>query len=279
MTLARLPAERDAEVADRLAALTARLGDPPAALSARRAAWRAHRTRTRLLTLVAAAETAGQRTATLQAEADLVPAAVDRLGCELLLLAGRIDDAAAALVASDPLGWSRSEHPGPVVWSVLLVAAIAPAVPDAQTQLCQQFAAVDTADHWYGLTTSEPDDGDGEAAAPAVAGRRGRGRRPAHRCGRRRQASRPTSGSPSWRSPTPRPWPLPRTKRPPPHMSQPYAAAIPGTWPFATSSTKRQPRLRCCLHPAAPAMTFGVNPGNRAKLERRLAASAMSAEG
>jgi hypothetical protein len=166
MTLAGLPAERDAEVADRLGELTVRLGDPPAALDARRAAWRAHRTRTRLLALVAAAEAAGQRTATLQAEADLVPAAADRLGCELLLLAGRIDAAAVALVASDPLGWSRPEHAGPVVWPVLLVAAIVPAVPDAQTQLGRQFAAVDTAGHRYGLTTSEPDDGDGEAAAP-----------------------------------------------------------------------------------------------------------------
>jgi hypothetical protein len=167
MTLVGLPAERKAEVADRLGEPTARLGDQPAALDARRAAWRADRTRTRLLALVAAAEAAGQRTATLQAEADLVPAAADRLGCALLLLlAGRIDDAVVALVALDPLGWSLPEHPGPVVWPVLLVAAIVPAVPDAQTHLGRQFAAVDTAGHRYGWTTRDPDDGDGAAAAP-----------------------------------------------------------------------------------------------------------------
>ena len=164
MALAGLPAERGAEVADRLAELTARLGDSPAALDARRAAWRAHRTRTRLLALVTAADAAGQRTRTLQAEADLVPAAADRLGCELLLLAGRTDSAAAALVVSDPLGWSRPDHPGPVVWPVLLAAAVVPAVPDARTQLGRQFAAIDTAGHWYGLTTSDLDDGEGEAA-------------------------------------------------------------------------------------------------------------------
>jgi uncharacterized protein (TIGR03083 family) len=141
MTLTGLPAERSAEVADWLGELTARLGDAQAALDARRTAWRAHRTRSRLLALVAAAEAVGQRAVTLSAEADLVPADRDRLGCELLLLAGRIDTA-AALAVSDPLGWSGPEHPGPVVWPVLLAAAVAPVVPaDEEGRRRQQIAA------------------------------------------------------------------------------------------------------------------------------------------
>lgn len=164
MTAAGLPEERRAEIADRLGELAARLGDPPAALDARRTAWRAYRTRRRLLALVAAADAAGQRTGTLEAEADSVPPDADRLGCELLLLAGRIDNAIAALVAADPLGWSRADHPGPVVWPVLLAAAVAPSVPAAQTHLGRQFAAVDTADHWYGY----PNGGMGDDAVEAL---------------------------------------------------------------------------------------------------------------
>jgi hypothetical protein len=166
MTLTGLPAERSAEVADWLGELTARLGDAQAALDARRTAWRAHRTRSRLLALVAAAEAVGQRAVTLSAEADLVPADPDRLGCELLLLAGRIDTAAAALAVSDPLGWSGPDHPGSVVWPVLLAAAVAPVVPAAQTQLGRQFAAIDTADRWYGYSGLEFDDGDDDADRP-----------------------------------------------------------------------------------------------------------------
>lgn len=164
-----LSAERSAEVADRLGELSARLGDPQAALDAHRTAWRAQRTRSRLLAVVAAAEAAGQRAGTLEVEADLVPADPDRLDCELLLLAGRIDTAAAALAASDPLGWSRPEHPGPVVWPVLLAAAVAPVVPAAQTQLGRQFAAIDTADRWYGYSSLDLDDGDDEVDRPPAA--------------------------------------------------------------------------------------------------------------
>ncbi|GAA2606894.1 hypothetical protein GCM10010399_42290 [Dactylosporangium fulvum] len=65
-TITGLPAERSAEVADRLGELTARLGDPQAALDARRTAWRTHRTRSRLLALVVAADAAGQRAGTLK---------------------------------------------------------------------------------------------------------------------------------------------------------------------------------------------------------------------
>lgn len=62
------PAERSAEVADRLGDLTARLGDRAAALDARRTAWRTHRTRSRLLALIVAADAAGQRTGAVEAE-------------------------------------------------------------------------------------------------------------------------------------------------------------------------------------------------------------------
>jgi len=169
MTVTGLPAEHSAEVADRLGELTARLGDPRAALDARRTAWRTHRTRSRLLALVVAADAAGQRAGTLAAEADLVPADPDRVGCELLLLADRIDTAATALVASDPLGWSSPEHPGPVVWPFLLAAAVAPAVPATQTQLGRQFAAIDTADRWHGYPSFDLDDGDDDADRPSAA--------------------------------------------------------------------------------------------------------------
>jgi hypothetical protein len=170
MTSTGWPAERSAEVADRLGTLSTRLGDPRAALDAHRTAWRTRPNRDRLLTLVAAADAAGQRARVLAAEADLVAATPDRLGCELLLLADRTDTAATALAASDPLGWSDPDHPGPVVWPYLLVAAVAPAVPAADTQLGQQFAAVDTAGRWYGNTAVDlPDDGSGE---PPVASAR-----------------------------------------------------------------------------------------------------------
>ncbi len=168
MTITCLPAERSAEVADRLGELTARLGDPQTALDARRTAWRAHRTRSRLLALVVAADAAGQRLGTLEAEADLVPADPDRLGCELLLLADRIDAAATALTASDPLGWSSPEHPGPIVWPFLLAAAVAPVVPATETQLGLQFAAIDTADRWHGYSSLDRHDGDGDADRPSA---------------------------------------------------------------------------------------------------------------
>src|SRR5262249_36768604 len=84
---------------------------------------------------------------------------LDRLGCELLLLADRTDTAATALAVSDPLGWSDPDHPGPVVWPYLLVAAVAPAVPAADTRIGQPFTAIDTAGRWHGATAVDlPDD-------------------------------------------------------------------------------------------------------------------------
>jgi hypothetical protein len=143
------PTERAADAADRLAALTSRLGDPAGALEARHTAWRSHPTRPRLLALVAAAQTAGDLASTLNGEADLAGPGPDRLTCELLLLAGRVDAAAERLAAADPLGWSQPTHPGPVVWPYLLAAAT-PTLPHAATQVGRLFAAIDTADRWYG---------------------------------------------------------------------------------------------------------------------------------
>ena len=150
MDLDGLTAEHRAEFADRLAALTHSLGDPATGLEARRTAWRTHPTRQRLLALAGAAEAAGQLPGALHVEADQVAAEPHRLNCELLLLSGRTNAAATALTASDPLGWSQPEHPGPVVWPYLLAATTAPAPLDAQTHLGRQFTAIDTADHWHG---------------------------------------------------------------------------------------------------------------------------------
>lgn len=143
------PAERAAEAADRLATLSQRLDDSAGALDATRTAWRTHPTRPRLLALVAAAQTTDALDATLSAETDRGGAAPDRLTCELLLVAGRVDAATDRLAESDPLGWSRPTHPGPVVWPYLLVASTSVAL-DKTTHLGRLFAAIDTADRWYG---------------------------------------------------------------------------------------------------------------------------------
>ncbi|MBN1174715.1 MAG: hypothetical protein JXA67_21320 [Micromonosporaceae bacterium] len=159
LSVTGFPAERAADAADRLAMLNQRLGDPAGALDATHTAWRAHPTRPRLMALVAAAQTAGALDATLSTEADRAGTEPDRLTCELLLLAGRIDAAADRLAGSDPLGWSQPTHPGPVVWPHLL-AATAPAAPDKTTHLGRLFAAIDTADRWYGGYSDDFDPAD-----------------------------------------------------------------------------------------------------------------------
>ncbi|MBT8223908.1 MAG: hypothetical protein HKP61_01065 [Dactylosporangium sp.] len=114
-----------------------------------RQAYPPHPTRPRLLALVTAAQTADALAATLSAEADRAGTEPDRLTCELLLLDGRVDATADRLGASDPLGWSRPTHPGPVVWPYPLVASASVAL-DKTTHLGRLFAAIDTADRWYG---------------------------------------------------------------------------------------------------------------------------------
>jgi hypothetical protein len=132
-----------ATAADRLAEVTTRLADLAGAVEARRQAWQTEPTRRRLLALVTTAQAAGTRDETLDAEARAATG-TDRLSCELLLLAGHLDRAVAALAGSDPRGWSSPTHPGPVVLPSLWVAATATAPPPADgSHWGQAFAAID----------------------------------------------------------------------------------------------------------------------------------------
>ncbi len=135
-----------AEAADRLADLNLRLEDVSGALAARRRAWSCGPTRVRLLALASAGRAAGVQSEVLVDEADALLAAgrpvTDRLGCELLLLAGRLDDAVSALRSSNPLGWSRATHPGPVVLPFLWAAALG-AAPAEASHVGRMFADID----------------------------------------------------------------------------------------------------------------------------------------
>ena len=138
-----------AEAADRLADLEADLGDPGAAVQARRRAWTSGPTRRRLLAMAATSREAGVLPETLAAEADALTGSgsagggTGRLRCELLLLAGRVDEVSAVLSAADPLGWHHADHPGPVVLPVLWAAALGAApAPDAG-HLGALFANID----------------------------------------------------------------------------------------------------------------------------------------
>lgn len=145
LALADVPAERAAGIADRLAVITLRQGDPAASLDASLQAWRAAPTRRRLLTMTTAADAAGELAGTLAAAASDLTNVPGRLAAELLLLAGRADEAAGLLAESEPLGWSRPGHPGAIVLPYLLVAAARQPVPAMTTHLGRQFAAIDTA--------------------------------------------------------------------------------------------------------------------------------------
>jgi hypothetical protein len=144
LALPGLPGERAADMADRLATVTLRLGHTRGSLAARRQAWRAAPSRQRLLAMVTAAQAAGALAAIMAAEADDPPDAPDRLIAELLLLAGRPDEAADLLVKAPPLGWSRAGHPGAVVLPFLMVAATGRPVPPDTTVMGRQFVAIDT---------------------------------------------------------------------------------------------------------------------------------------
>ena len=136
-----------AMAADRLADLLAHAGDTLAAVAARRRAWALRPDRTRLLALAATSRDAGVLLETLAAEADELAragrAAPDRLGCELLLLAGRLDEAVAALAGSPPLGWHRADHPGQVVLPFLWAAAMGTAPPAGSGHLGRLYAEID----------------------------------------------------------------------------------------------------------------------------------------
>ena len=137
-----------AEAADRLADLEADLGHPGAAVQARRRAWTSGPTRRRLLAMAATSQEAGVLPETLAAEADALTVTgsaggTGRLRCELLLLAGRVDEVSAALTAADPLGWHHAGHPGPVVLPVLWAAALGAAPAADAGHLGRMFADID----------------------------------------------------------------------------------------------------------------------------------------
>lgn len=136
-----------AEAADRLAHLLSLEGATHAAVGARRHAWTTHPTRARLLALAGTGQDAGVVLETLAAEADMLdtagPAGVVRLDCELLLLAGRINEAVAALAGSEPLGWHRADHPGPVVLPFLWAAVLGAAPAADAGHLGRLYADID----------------------------------------------------------------------------------------------------------------------------------------
>ena len=131
--------EARAAIAERLARLAAWTGDDGAALDARRERWRAAPSTWRLIALIDIATALDRAHEVLATEADwaLAPerpgaeprnVANDRLLCELLLLAGRVEQALEMAKPAQPLGWSHRGHPGPIVVPYLLVAATGPAI-------------------------------------------------------------------------------------------------------------------------------------------------------
>ena len=129
-------------------------------------AWRAAPTAARLRRLAACCEDA-----TIVAEADAIAVATPpRLAAALLVLAGRIDDASALLRRSDPLGWSRSDHPGPAVVPVLLIAATAPDAGKADylPAATALLSTVDEPDRRELVHALDPDDDSGLAESEAL---------------------------------------------------------------------------------------------------------------
>ena len=149
-----------AEIAERYAPLADAPGQPASCASI---AWRAAPTAARLRRLAACGDDGA-----IAAEADsITDTTPSRLAAALLVLAERIDDASALFRQSDPLGWSRSDHPGPAVVPVLLIAATAPDADEADhlPAATALLAAVDGRE-WRGLAQSVgPDDDSGPAEA------------------------------------------------------------------------------------------------------------------
>lgn len=128
-----------AAIAERLARLTASTGDDGGALEARCERWRAAPSTWRLVALIDIATALGRADEVLAREAVWALTVAEphaeernvtngRLLCELLLLADRVDQAWEMAKAAGPLGWSRGDHPGPIVVPYLLVAATGPRV-------------------------------------------------------------------------------------------------------------------------------------------------------
>ncbi|MCA1697495.1 MAG: hypothetical protein LC790_00735 [Actinobacteria bacterium] len=128
-----------AAIAERLARLAASTGDDDGALAARRERWCAAPSTSRLVALIDIATALGRADEVLAEEVGWALTAAEpdaeelgvtnaRLLCELLLLAGRVDQALELAEEAGPLGWSHGAHPGPIVVPYLLVAATGPRI-------------------------------------------------------------------------------------------------------------------------------------------------------
>lgn len=131
--------------------------DADARLDARVAAWRAAPTQARLLAVVGDARAASREQAVLSTEADALvagalPTVTPRLAATLMLLAGRLDEAVAAVEAPDR---ASSAYPaGAVVVPYLLAASCAAvARPEwSTTRLAALLRGVDD-EMWSGWTS------------------------------------------------------------------------------------------------------------------------------
>ncbi len=146
-----------AGIAERLARLAAAQGDGDAVLQARRESWRSAPSTHRLLELIDTATALDTAERVVAEEADWAtqapagaqrrdtPIDNDRLACELLLLAGRIEPALERLAAAPALGWQERGHPGPIVIPYLLVAATGTGGPPQpqESLLAQAFDQID----------------------------------------------------------------------------------------------------------------------------------------
>lgn len=142
----RSASEVRAQLADRLAIVAGRRRLADVTLEARRTAWRSGPSQRRLLELVAAANQLSVTQEVIDAEADRADDCSNpRLACAVLLLAGRVEPAIVQMYDARPLGWSHSDHPGPVVVPYLLVAATGGDAPLRRTgsALGQLFAEMD----------------------------------------------------------------------------------------------------------------------------------------
>lgn len=164
-----------AGIAERLARLAAAQGDSDAVLQARRESWRSAPSTHRLLELIDTATALDMAERVVAEEADWTtraptgaqrrdaPIDNDRLVCELLLLAGRIESAVERLAAAAPLGWQTREHPGQIVIPYLLVAATGMGGPPQpqESLLAQAFDQidahgwVDAADRYHAASDEE----------------------------------------------------------------------------------------------------------------------------
>lgn len=138
-----VPDEKDrARLADLRAGLAARLGREDELTTARRTAWRTDPTLPRLLVLCGPAGLDGlddELDAARTGEYDCDPS----LACRLELLTGAYEETVERLEAASVLGWSRLDHPGPVVYPFLLVAGSGRREPPAGSLMAELWEGLD----------------------------------------------------------------------------------------------------------------------------------------